>query len=50
MNNLFALKQSKLKDKMQKAAIKKDLVNFVSFQFKQLSRKHLRIPIQLYNL
>lgn len=50
MDNLLAIKQSKLKEWTQRNIIKKDLINFVGFQFKQLSRKRLRIPIQLYHL
>ncbi len=29
---------------------KKDLIRFVKSQFKQLAKKNLRIPIQLYHL
>lgn len=29
---------------------KNELISFVANQFKQLAKKHLRIPIQLYHL
>jgi hypothetical protein len=30
--------------------VKEELVNFVAYQFKQLKQKHLKIPIQLFQL
>ncbi len=49
MDRTGFLKQSKL-DKKSKKAVKEELINFVGFQFKQLTKKHLRIPIQMYQL
>ncbi len=50
MHKIILLKQSKLRKEQEDTKTKEDLINFVGFQFKQLTRKHLRIPIRLYNL
>jgi len=44
--NIFG---KEMKNKKEKQG-KKDLVNFVSDQFKQLVKRNLRVPIQLYHL
>ncbi len=51
MDNLKAFNSNKFKKmKEKKACFSKESINFVSAQFRQLTRKHLKIPIQLINL
>lgn len=38
------------KSKPVKNESNSELVSFVAHQFKQLAKKHLRVPIQLYTL
>lgn len=50
MNKIAVVNNLTFQKKGQKSINKKDFVNFVAFQFKQLAKKHLKIPIQLYHL
>jgi hypothetical protein len=42
--------KAKLGRKEKETSGKKELIDFVASQFKQLAKKNLKIPIQLYHL
>jgi len=48
-DNVFSRK-AKYQDSVSKTRSKKDLVGFVTQQFKQLVKKNLQVPIKLYQL
>ena len=43
-------KESKSKDKKQAIFNKKEFTKFVSNQFREISKKNLKIPVTLYHL
>ncbi len=50
MHKIKLLGQSDLGDKRRKITFKEDFISFVGIQFKQLKRKNLKLPMQLYHL
>lgn len=44
------LQKPKLIKRTREITSKKELISFVSNQFKQLAKKNLKVPIQLYHL
>jgi len=50
MFNKVLLRRSKINQSFTKEDYKKDLVSFVTTQFKSLIKKNLQVPIKLYQL
>jgi len=50
MNRFIVSQKAKINEDSKKVSNKKDFINFVANEFKKLTKKNLRVPIQLYNL
>jgi hypothetical protein len=50
MNRFIVSQKPKINENSKKISNTKDFISFVANEFKKLSKRNLRVPIQLYQL
>lgn len=50
MNRFIVSQKPKINEVSKRVSNTKDFISFVANEFKKLSKKNLRVPIQLYQL